>query len=323
VLNRGSNGENKHQIMDLQQQLIAGGGHSKHTMISKQHRLQLQEQRGLNLTVSLRNPKEQQALLSKCGCRQQASPHSNSNASSPSVFTIGPHNCRDGGAAATIQHLCLVKRTTTTTTTNQHTPPSQRPSSSFFLSRDAGHSYSTRLPDRLFRRLQDRKPQINAHQILYLATGPLDSYYAEFRSGECWWGCPDADFDHFCREWEVHRVGFGAAKVLVDGQCHLSWLVVSRDGRAAWKNLPARFHNQLSSRIASEAAPVDFCLGAGDSYFVRWLDGSSDWQLSAAAADVCERLEKHGDTITSMSLHPELSEEFVIRHRTVQQSRVV
>jgi hypothetical protein len=43
--------------------------------------------------------------------------------------------------------------------------------------------------------------------------------------------------------------------------------------------------------------------------------GTTDWQLPAKAAKVCRALEKEGKSIMSVSLHPELSNDFIIRHR--------
>lgn len=355
--------------------------------LTKSERQQLQEQRGLYLTVQLQNPYAQEALLAKCGCVQKL-PYQ-------TVITISPQNCREGGGASTLQHVQLVQSpsspessSSSSTEVATRSRPGQNDSSlsgaAIFLSRDAGPSYCSSerggLPDRLYRRLRAEGHQ-NASNILYLVTGPYDSYYIEFRSGECWWGCPDADFCQVCRDWDVHRVVFGPTKELLDLSTHsssslsggascssspnssdssgirrgsrnrqkpkklrkqrqkkqhprpdsngvvcFSWLIVSRDGRAAWKNLPARLHNQLSRRLVNEPAPVEFALGPGDSYFVRWLDGASDWQLSAAAASVCERLEKHSGgartAITSVALHHS-TPDFVVRHQSVLQSRVV
>jgi hypothetical protein len=67
--------------------------------------------------------------------------------------------------------------------------------------------------------------------------------------------------------------------------------------------------------MADEAAPVEVALGSGNSYFIRFLDGSFDYCLPASAAEECRKLEEKGATITSVSLHPELSQDFVIRHR--------
>jgi hypothetical protein len=46
-----------------------------------------------------------------------------------------------------------------------------------------------------------------------------------------------------------------------------------------------------------------------------YISGSLDWQLPANISDVCESLEKEGRTIMSMVLHPEVSQDFIIRHR--------
>lgn len=269
------------QDWDIHQQLVA----KNNARVSFTQRTRLQEDRGLSLTVHFQSTKAQEALMSKCGCKasvlrtsfnQKGSIDNNNNAV---VTLIAPHNCRDGGAAATIQHLTLLKKST-----------SSSDSTSFFLSRDNGKSYSYgHLPDRIFRRMKDTgvDPLRCTADILYLSTGPLGCYYAEFRSGECWWGSAvnDLEFDTICREWDVYRIVFGPCTMFDDGRGEVhgrqylasSWIVLARDGRAAWKNIPARLHSKLSSRLASESAPMEVALGQGDSYFVKFLDGTSKY----------------------------------------------
>ena len=77
-------------------------------------------------------------------------------------------------------------------------------------------------------------------------------------------------------------------------------------------NLRAQSHRTLEERMASEAAPVDVSLGFGDSYFVRFLDGTCDYCLAAHVADV---IASRSLDVTSVYLHPDLPNDFVLRHR--------
>merc|ERR1711862_963106 len=87
--------------------------------------------------------------------------------------------------------------------------------SSFFCSRDIGESFRFGFPpSNLVRRMNDAglSPEEQFQkQLVYLATGPRESYYAEFRSGHSWWCLAhrDEDFDAILREWKVYRVVFG------------------------------------------------------------------------------------------------------------------
>jgi hypothetical protein len=172
----------------------------------------------------------------------------------------------------------------------------------------------------------------HACDLVYLSTGPMGAYYAEFRSGERWWGtaAEDTEFDAICSEWDVCRVAFGPCSAIVaseDGRDHdhhqhghrhaTSWIVLAQDGRVAWKNVPSRLHGKLERRLASEVAPGEVSLGPGGSYFVRFLDGTVDYCLTAAAARACRSIEATGSSIASVTLHAELSHDFIIRHTFV------
>ena len=282
--------------------------HEEAGKISPEQRASLQSLRGMSLTVSLHNLNAREVFLSRCGC---VSSNIRQQVAANGLLQIIPSNCRDGGAAATVQHVTLL--------------PGATGESAFFISRDKGKSYYWgHLPDRLFRRMKGKggDPRHYASELLYLATGPKGCYYAMFRSGEAWWAslADDKEFDAICRDknWDIHRVAFGAISTMQDrnGVKHVTvpWIIIGRDGRVAWKNLPSRLHNKLESRLASEPAPVEVALGNGGSYFVRFLDGTTDYCLPAAAARACRSIEELGLSITSVSLHPELSHDFVIRH---------
>lgn len=282
--------------------------------IPNNQRSKLQALRGVNLTLHLHSPKLSEAMASKCGSKTSFVQFISSiTKSEPDAFVrIRPENCRDGGAALTIQSIALWK-------------PSNG-DLSFFISRDNGKAYHQgHLPDRLFRRMKNSglDPKAHANNIAYLSTGPLGCYYAEFRSGECWWGSAveDTDFRSICESWDVHRVAFGSVSSIEDssGLKHFisSWIVVGRDGRLAWKNVPSRLHNLLYRRMGNEAAVGEIALGNGNTYFVRFLDGSMDYCLPASLSRVVHELEASGDELTSIYMNPELAQDFVVRSRTV------
>jgi hypothetical protein len=53
----------------------------------------------------------------------------------------------------------------------------------------------------------------------------------------------------------------------------------------------------------SHAAPCEVSLGMSGSYFIRFLDGSVDYNLPNFAADVFEKLESQGLQIRNVPLH--------------------
>ena len=340
--------------------------------ITVAQRSQLQTQRGIHLTVHFHDRSATEALASRCGIKnhvlakfkeshKQQFVRNSSTASSSTpihqhkyenngplsvvnnqlLLELTPDTCREGGAATHIQQIALLCK-------------DGGRELSFFLGKDQGKSvYWGHLPDRLYRRMQDQgmNPKQSASELTYLATGPMDYYYAEFRSGEAWWGSSvdDRAFHSICTEWDVYRVAFGPCVVVEEEPETMgdaatsppmspqqqqpqsptpaqqsrtptttsSWVVLSRDGRAAWKNIPSRLDRLLSSRMANQAGVAEVSLGCGDSYFCRFLDGTVDYCLPSTVAAVCQQLEAKGSTtITSIALHPELSQDFVIRSAT-------
>ena len=272
--------------------------------LTDSERKSLQEARGSSLTVSLHSKSVRDAFFSYCGYKP-----SGGSSKTSSFVTLSPHFCATDGEASTIQHISLLMGL---------------PEVGFLLSRDESKSsFYGRLPNRLFRRMQSHgmNPKSGAGEILYLSSGPLGCYYVEFRSGDCWWGTSvddDQDDDEFCaicREWDVSRVVFGPGDSIEDPSGHVyratSWIILARNGRAAWKNIPSRLHHLLEGRMASEAAPAEVALGYGDSYFVRFLDGTVDYCLPAHVADV---IEKRQLDVTSVYLHPGLAQDVVLRH---------
>ncbi|GKY96105.1 hypothetical protein MPSEU_000570800 [Mayamaea pseudoterrestris] len=273
--------------------------------LSHTERTRLQTLRGLHLTLSLHNQLARDAFLSKCGAT--SSVFKQNKKKYQNIVEISPDNCRDGGAGATIQHVSLLKSSLTDV-------------ASFFVSKDKGKAFSFgHLPEKLFDRL--KKAGHDPSDILYLATGPLGTYYAEYRSGESWWGSlsEDEQFHAICSNpaWNIHRVAFGPLFAIYDkmgGKRYFtSWIILGRDGRAAWRNIPTRLQHLLEHRLANAPACCEVTLGCGGAYFVRFLDGKTDYCLPAAAAGACRTLEMRGASIMSITLHPELAHDFVIR----------
>lgn len=296
------NSEESKQISDTNvdphHQLL--GGASNLPLLEK---TKFQEERGVCFTLRLSNENCRDFFLSKCGFKASFFSQFVPGTNSTWPITLTKENCGEDGPAASIQHITLVS------------------DDSLFWSLDCAKSFHHgRLPERLFRRLQSNQ-NMSQNQLLYVATGPQGSYYAEFRSGEAVWGIvsdSSAEGDEFaalCSDWSISRVAFGPCYVVHDenGNVHktASWVILSRDGRAAWKNVPSRLHRLLEDRMASQAAPLEVSLGYGDSYFVRFLDGTVDYCLPAHIASVIEEGKLN---VTSISLHPELPNDFVLRH---------
>jgi hypothetical protein len=247
-------------------------------------------------------------FVHKCGGKLQHIQRTRLFKNDDTIITLSPSNCRPSGAATTLQHVGLIS-------TDKH--------NGFFFTRDVGRSLAFgHVPNKLFRRMkQEERHDIG--DLQYLNTGLHGCYYAQFHSGECWWGSAveDSDFHRIMQSWDVHRVAFGSIEYFEDdNQATNSWIVLSRDGRAAWKNIPPRLSQKLECRLASWSAPVEVSLGPGNSYFIRYLDGSTDYCLPAKIARVCDRIEKRGGIITQVCLHPDVSHDFVIRHTELKST---
>lgn len=260
-------------------------------------KVKLQSRRGNTLSVTLHNERARKDFCQTC--------HYFADTNGDFV-KLNKESCSPGGAACSVQRIVLMDSSST--------------GLSFLISRDHGKAHHFgHLPERLFRRMQrlEQSTRSLTSDLIYLAVGPLESYYAEFRNGEIWWGSPagDNDFHTLCSSWEIKRVAFGSTSCIKDGSNELqsSWILIGHDGRVAWKNIPTRLHNLLNNRLGNEAAPEEVSLGPGNSYFIRFLDSSVDYCLPAKVASKCRELEASGSEITNIYMHPNLSHDFVIR----------
>mmetsp|Transcript_762 Transcript_762/g.1740 ORF Transcript_762/g.1740 Transcript_762/m.1740 type:complete len:614 (+) Transcript_762:69-1910(+) len=291
----------------------------------------LQKQRGNSLTIHLSNDRTHDRFVHNVCGKQHSARITSICKNDSSITTILPSINRSTESAATnLQHVGLLP--TTDAAMHDH---------GIYFSRDVGQSQIIgKLSDRLDRRLRGQEGEGSAAQrlevgnLMYLSTGSLGCYFAKFQSEECWWGSAveDADFEYIMRSWDVYRVAFGPIETIAVKHSEQqpssknnssnnykalptnSWIILSHDGGAVWKNLPSRLSNTLESRSPNSAAPAEVSLGPGDSYFVRFLDGSIDYSLPSKIARTCERIEERGGKITYVCLHPDISHDFIIRH---------
>ena len=279
--------------------------------ITAEERKQLEQRRGTCLTFHFHSRKTREAFLSICGWEGERISYTPEHKKA-GILSLAPDNCKEGGACEKVRHVTIAD--------------GRGDDTAFFVSRDRDKSSTWGyLPPRLFQKMKGAGFDAR-HDLMYLSTGPEGCYYAEFRSGDCWWGNAlkeDKDFQRIVQNWNVYRVAFGPIVQYADdnGQTWTtnSWIILARDGRAAWKNLPSRLHQKLESRLADWPAPAEVSLGSDDSYFVRFLDGTLDYCLPAEVANVCEFIESNGGQITDMALHPEVSQDFVIRHTEMKR----
>eukprot|EP00543_Licmophora_paradoxa_P016216 CAMPEP_0202467788 /NCGR_PEP_ID=MMETSP1360-20130828/73347_1 /ASSEMBLY_ACC=CAM_ASM_000848 /TAXON_ID=515479 /ORGANISM="Licmophora paradoxa, Strain CCMP2313" /LENGTH=178 /DNA_ID=CAMNT_0049092471 /DNA_START=38 /DNA_END=574 /DNA_ORIENTATION=+ len=167
------------------------------------------------------------------------------------------------------------------------------------------------VPPRLYRKM--KKQSLSLDMLKYLSVGPEGSYFAQFTSGHQWWGCSDPDFIHLIKDSSVYRVAFGEIKILNQTKIY-TWMIVGRDGRVAFKNLPKPLQQVMEGRLANQAAPSEISFGSDGAYFVRFLDGASFYNLPSHLSEMCDYITHRGGKITNIMMHPELSKDCVIRH---------
>lgn len=165
------------------------------------------------------------------------------------------------------------------------------------------------IPQRLKARIQ-KESNSKLNSIRYLALGPRDSYFAELVSGETFWaiGKHDEQFSKIMQSSRVHRVAFGTFK---DDS---SWIVLTKDGTVAWRNIPLQLEKLLEDRESGMAAPCEVSLGDAGTFFIRFMNGEINYCLPSFADEICRRIEDVGASISYISLHPEVMDGIIIRH---------
>jgi hypothetical protein len=189
---------------------------------------------------------------------------------------------------------------------------------SFYLIKDDGSSWydPQNIPSQLLEKMK-KMPQPLV--IQYISIGPNGSYYIQLASGECWWGVGDNDqeFNNVMNLVDVYRVAFGPVTTYDSGdrkRVETSWIIVTKDGRILFRNIPSRLQILLQHRPSHMSSIAEVSLGAAGSYFVRFLDGSVDYLLPTFVADACQAIIKQGSYISSLSLHPDAPNDFIVRH---------
>eukprot|EP00980_Cylindrotheca_fusiformis_P002687 scaffold627_cov125-Cylindrotheca_fusiformis.AAC.4 len=275
------------------------------------------------LTIRFQSFKTKEVFLSKCGSSKIRPTFRN-------CVTLGPKNTHNG-VISRMQHITLMSSNGNSTT------PTKFKTSFFWNFLDDGDDYSKdfqmwgRWPSPKLLEMANNNKKVDKKEgnenkgIQFLSTGPQGLYFVQFQgSQECWWKIPEEDHElqSILESWDgLHRVVFGPMEAMDNARGTVttaySWIVLGANGQVAWKNLPTRLHNRLSE-IKEESdnavAPVEVSLGPGGSYFVRFLDGSIDYCLSAEMATVCDHIQDRGGKVTYIALHPEISHDFVIRH---------
>jgi len=262
-----------------------------------EQRRTLQTKRGYSLLASFEDPLTGEIFAQKCGGTQAFQPI-HTCLRNDSDYVLMKKVAANAGA---VRHFAITNG---------------RQGSSFFMSKDCGRAYQDdNLPARLRVCIKDRGSDLQANAIRYLACGPNESYFAQLMSGEYLWGIsqPDEEFKMVMSSFQVHRVAFGP--FIENGtNIETSWIVISKSGQLAWRNLPCRLHQLLASRDENMAAPCEVSLGNENAYFIKFMDGEMDYCLPSHVAGLCERISGQGAYITNIGLHPELCKAFIIRH---------
>jgi len=164
----------------------------------------------------------------------------------------------------------------------------------FFVSRDDGNSHWAGLPSLLADRLVTEQRN-HVGELLYVAGGPHGEYYAELK-GSTWWSADMVDserFDSLVHDQSriVSRIAFG----------HDSWVIVFADGVTSWCGIPERMVNEISHNASH---PTEVSLGANETFYIRFANGSSDYSLPIACADHCDEVVARGFTVTNVILSP-------------------
>eukprot|EP00985_Skeletonema_marinoi_P026711 scaffold20941_cov143-Skeletonema_marinoi.AAC.10 len=300
--------------------------HDSNKFVSKmdsQFQESVREHRGKGLALLIADTECKSALIEHCYTRYYMNKHENED--DDLSDSIRKPTLRVDGAATMIHgggeylRFCGIFGQTSLTGDAQQ----NKAGTSYFLKLDGGKSYlHGSLPSNLMNRLSREEKELNS--IRYLSTGSMlhgsssiesdgggeRCYYLEFDSGECWWNVPssqgehDRDLQQIFSEVDVHRVAFGSSSSeIIDASA--SWIVIAKDGSVFYRNIPQGLHDTLTARDAEEsyAAPCEVSLGVSGSYFIRFLDGSVDYNLPIFAADAFEKLESQGLLIRHVSLH--------------------
>jgi hypothetical protein len=315
------------------------------TKLDEGFQTSVREHRGAGLALLIADTKCRNALIGHCYTRfymnqqREEKEEASCEAEKPTMRVEGAVTMIHGGGNY-LRYCGLIGHTTLSThdEDDQNNRKKSMLSTSYFLKFDGGKSYHHgMLPSNLMKRLSREKRELKS--IRYLFTGPLLShsssssssgtrgdgtearcYYLEFDNGECWWAVPtpNDELESLLREVDVHRIAFGSSFDSIGDYTSSSWIVIAKDGSVYYKNIPQGLHDALTSRVSNidphVMAPCEVSLGQSGSYFVRFLDGSVDYNLPKYAADVFETFESHGLQIRNVCLHVDTADCIIRFH---------
>ncbi len=232
--------------------------------LDKETRRHLQQSRGAFVHVGLRFNDALQKFSVKCGGNPNScQPHwsvSRHSASLEKVFGMSMIS----SPAATVRHLAIIPGMGGEELQTQDKYQARGYQASFFLSKDDGRCYYESLDASLEERLKKFNHRSSTNvSIRYLSCGPNRSYFAELVSGHIFWGMEghDEEFKNIMDNWGVHRVAFGSF------EHDTSWLVLGKDGKVAWRNIPCRLHKLLLNRRKNQVCSL-LSLGCGTFEFM-------------------------------------------------------
>lgn len=315
------------------------------TKLDEGFQTSVREHRGAGLALLIADTDCRNALIGHCYTRfyvnqqREEKEEASCEAEKPTMRVEGVVTMIHGGGKY-LRYCGLIGHTTLSTDDedDQNNTKKSMPSTSYFLKFDGGKSYHHgMLPSNLMKRLSREKRELKS--IRYLSTGPLlfhsssstssgtrgdgteaRCYYLEFDNGECWWAVPtpNDELESLLREVDVHRIAFGSSFDSIGDYTSSSWIVIAKDGSVYYKNIPQGLHDALTSRVSNidphVMAPCEVSLGQSGSYFVRFLDGSVDYNLPKYAADVFETFESHGLQIRNVCLHVDTADCIIRFH---------
>ena len=81
------------------------------------------------------------------------------------------------------------------------------------------------------------------------------------------------------------------------------WIILYGNGGYAHSGgLPKDLYNKLNSRRKDLPGPASVALGPKDTWFIRWEDGKTEWDLPAKISDICNSMRSNGGDVTSVSI---------------------
>ena len=168
----------------------------------------------------------------------------------------------------------------------------------FFLARENGASFWSKIPSALSSRLQEQN-LFTQGAVKYVAAGPGYQYFANVGK-ELWWSgtCSDSFADAAKINLAISRVAFGENQ---------SWIVIYSDGQTAYCGIPIKLYNKLRGRKSNPrlAKPVEVALGQNSTYYVKFADGGYDYSLPNKVAESFVAWEAAGWSVKNVALNAE------------------